>query len=262
MFLTFQRTATALRVIDSLLWHLHYPNLHYHVCDDGSLTTDDGTHRDHVQVLMENLPDGSTFHKMITPHGKFNMGGNANTGIQLAQNAGCDIYLVTQDDVLLMGDLDLKPYVSVLESHEPVGYIRFNLLVPGVSGTVVEYAAPRFGPGYTVPFLRLIREWTLSNPWQVDNYIPAFCPALVHRRFYRVYGYYPEGLPPGETEVGMCNQYNTYSLGELGPQVLWPIPLWPRGIQWGHEGTRTEYYRSLAGSDGKDGRDVWSDNVY
>jgi len=246
LFLTFQRTEIAIQTLQSLVSNLHYPNLHLHICDDGSKETDDGTDRNHVEVLKEYWP-GSSYHEMPTPWGEFNMGGNANRGIQLAQDQGIDFYFIVHDDTILLDPLNLEPYVYILEEHQQTGMIRFNYLASGLSGHFIDYQASKLG--YEVTFLRLIREWSLYNPWKIDAYIPAFQPALVHQRFYDSYGLYPEGLYPGLTECGMCGQYNQSPLKEDGPQVLIPLHHWPMDVKWQHVLKRGRYYKELIGKD-------------
>ena len=253
LFLTFRRTIFALRTIRALKEHLFYENLHWHVCDDGSQIADDGTERSHIEVLTERIGGDVTWHDMGTPWGQFNAGGNANQGIRIAQEHGCNQYFIVHDDSVLLDDLDLTPYVGVLKENPQAGFIRFCLLVGGMSGIVTGYRAT----GRMMAFLRLIRKWCMENPWHSDSYVHAFQPALVHRRFYDAYGYYPENKTPGNTETGMCSQYNYSPLGEDGPQILWPMDLWPRNIRWFHFGLRAVPYKTAAGGDGKDGTYAW-----
>ena len=253
LFTAFRRTQVALRTIAALKEHLHYPNLHWHICDDGSRITDDGTERPHIQVLADAIGGDVTWHDMGTSWGEFNLGGNVNRGIRTAQEHRCSHYFIVEDDTVLLDDLELKPYVQILTQHPQTGFIRFIVLVPGMAGIVTGYRAGN----QVIPFLRLIREWCLKNPWRRDSYIHAFQPALVHQRYYDAYGYEPENLDPGKTEPAMCAQYNDSPLGEDGPQILWPLPFWPMQIRWRHLKKRSEIYRSFTGGDSKDGLDVW-----
>lgn len=247
LFITFRRTQYAIQTLESLLSNLHYHNLHLHLCDDGSKMTDDGTNRSQIEVLTSLWPGPVTSHEMPTPWGQFNMGGNTNTGIQFAQDRGGDYLFLIQDDTILLDPLDLEPYVCILCEHQATGMIRFNYLAPGLSGTFIEYPASRLGQNYT--FLRIIREWSIHNPWKTDTYIPAFQPSLVHRRFYDAYGLYPENLHPGLTECGLCGTYINHPDKEDAPQVLIPLDLWPRNVRWHHIQKRAHYYKELTGSD-------------
>lgn len=67
---TYKRTETALETIDSLREYLIYPNIHFHIADDGSRETDDGTGRWHVGVLADRIAEfypEVTWHEMDTP---------------------------------------------------------------------------------------------------------------------------------------------------------------------------------------------------
>jgi hypothetical protein len=159
LFATYKRTTAALSTIDSLRKHLVYPNVHYHVCDDGSGETDDGTERDHVDVLKSAIAEFSpsvTAHAMNTQPGQFNTGGNVNTGIKIARDSGCDIHVLIFDDWALMRELDIRPMVDVLAAYQEVGFIRLSYTVPGMAGVCTRYD-DRHG-GWM--WLRLIRTRT------------------------------------------------------------------------------------------------------
>jgi hypothetical protein len=247
LFVTFRRTESAIRTLHSLQTYLHYPNLHLHICDDGSRITDDGTDRNHIEVLKESWYGSVSAHEMQTPWGEFNMGGNTNEGIRQAREAGIEHLFLVQDDTLLVDPLDLKPYVCILCEHPQVGMMRLNYLSGGLAGYFIGYQASKLG--CEVTFLRLIREWSLYNPWQTDTYLAAFQPSLVHTRFYDSYGLYPENYHPGLTECGMCAHYAQSELGEDGPQVLIPVHHWPMGVKWVHLQKRAHAYKELTGSD-------------
>lgn len=240
LFTTYKRTRTAIRAARALLQNLTYPSLHYHICDEGSGETDDGSGRNHIATLADVFGAGCTWHDVQTPRRRFNLGGNANEGIKAARHNGAFIYLVVEDDTVLDVPLDLRPFVDILDNHGSVGYIRFNYLCAGLAGEVVGYEAPRLHSTY--PFLRLRRAWS------TNHYIPAFNPALLHYRFIEAYGWYPEHLHPGLTETRMCDQY-ALSNHEDGPQVLAPICHWPRDIRWLHAAGRAHDYKAF--SEGK-----------
>lgn len=224
LFATYKRTEAALTTIDSLRRFLVYPNLTWHVCSDGSGETDDGTHRQHVDVcrdaIAEFCPD-VTAHEMGTPAGQFNTGGNINRGLEVAYSRGCDIYYLCFDDWALTRPLDIRPAVDVLDTHEQVGFVRLSYHVPGHGMLSVRYDSPRLKRGYM--WLRLIRDWSLRNPWERDTYLVSTQPYVAHRRFHAAYGMHPENVSPGEAEIGLGKQYNESGLGENGPQILWQI---------------------------------------
>lgn len=246
LFATYKRTQAALDTIESLYQYLIYPNIHFHICDDGSGSTDDGTDRDHVTVLLDlakKLFPGATAHTMPTPPGSFNTGGNINTGIRLASEASCPIHMLNFDDWALTRELDLRPMVDVLENDESVGFIRLSYWVPGLAGVSVRYDAPRLGSGYM--WVRLIRQWTLDNPWASDSYMVSTQPYIAHKRFFDVYGYHPEHVNPGAAETGLGTLYNRAGVGEGGPQILFPIGPCTVHAPWSHSVGRANDYAKI-----------------
>lgn len=224
IFATYKRTLTCLKTLDSLHEHLIYPNLHWHVADDGSGETDDGTHRDHVQVCMDHIRQwypGVTGHSMNTPPGSFNTGGNINEGIRLARENGVPVHMLNFDDWALINDLDLCPLADIVDSNPNVGMIRLSYLVPGLGAHSVRYDGPKTGRRWI--FWRLIRDWTLHNPWYSDRYMVSTQPYIAHYRFFEAYGMHPEHVSPGEAELKLGDQYIQSPLGEDGPQILFPV---------------------------------------
>jgi len=247
LFATFKRTTVALRTIETLKQHLHYPNLHWHVCDDGSGKTDDGTDRWHVGVLTEAIaafyPE-VTWHEMDTPPGHFNTGGNINRGIRAAQQNGCSLYHLNFDDWALFRDLDIRPMVDVLDHEEQVGFIRLSYHVPGHGLLTVRYDAPRLNKGYM--WLRIVRNWSLGNNLgDRDNYLVSTQPYVAHTRFHDAYGWHPENCTPGLAEIGMSNQYINSPLGESGPQILFPIGEITVHAPWQHAAARANDYAKV-----------------
>lgn len=230
---TYKRTESSLRTIHGLLQYLEYPNLHYHICDDGSGETDDDTERNHIAVLAEALGPDCTWHDMATPRGQFNLGGNINRGIKDAKQHGVLIYFIVQDDALLTTPLDLRPYAEVLHDCPSTGYIRLNYPVDGLAGEIVSYKTKSFARSFL--YLRLRASISTSQ------YVTAFQPALLHYRFIEAYGWYPENVIPGLTETGMCRQHRDGET-EDSPQVLIPLSDFPRGTYWGHIESRAHDY--------------------
>ena len=225
IFATYRRTELALNTIRSLKEYLVYPNLHWHVADDGSGKTDDGTDRWHVGVLTEAIaefyPD-VTWHEMDTPPDQYNTGGNINRAIRAMQDAGCDIYMLNFDDWALAYGLDIRSAVDVLDHEPSVGFVRLSYHVPGHGLLTVSYDAPRMNTAYM--WERIIREWSVSNPYgDRDHYLVSTQPYVAHMRFHDAYGWHPENISPGLAEIGLSNQYTHSPLGESGPQILWQI---------------------------------------
>lgn len=246
LFATYKRTVAALRTIESLNKHLIYPNVHYHICDDGSGKTDDGTDRWHVGVLVDAFSQfypQVTWHEMDTQSGEFNTGGNVNRGIHTSIDNGCDIHTLIFDDWALTRPLDLRPHVDVLENNEQVGFIRLSYTVPGLSGLCVRYDSPRTNSNHM--WFRLIRDWCLRNPWYTESYLVSTQPYIAHRRFFDAYGYHPEHVTPGEAEVGLGSQYNNSTKGEDGPQILFHIGPCTVHAPWDHIADRANDYAKI-----------------
>ena len=246
LFATFRRTVAACTTIESLGHYLKYPNLHFHICDDGSGMADDGSERPHVDVLADKFREfypEVTAHVMQTPEGQFNTGGNINEGIRYAKEAGCDIHILIFDDWALFRELDLRPHVDVLDNHPEVGFVRLSYYVPGNAGVMMGYDLPRLGGEHM--FFRLIREWSINNPWHTDTYTVSTQPYIAHRRFFDVYGYHPEHVNPGIAECNLGGQYNNSPLGENGPQILWYIGPGVVHAPWAHLVGRAHYYANF-----------------
>ena len=245
IFATYKRTETALFTIQSLHEYLVYPNVHWHVADDGSGETDDGTNRWHVGVLTEEIakfyPE-VTYHEMPTPPGKFNTGGNVNKSIQAAHSNGCDIHILIFDDWALFRELDIRPMVDVL-SHEEVGLVRLSYKVPWLYGVTQGYWCPILGR--PMMWWRMLRPNKAPNGWQADSYVISTQPYVAHRRFFEAYGYHPENCNPGDAETRLGWQYNDSNLGEDGPQVLWHIGDDCVHAPWRHMVGRAHHYAAL-----------------
>jgi hypothetical protein len=248
IFATFKRTEVALKTIRSLKEFLIYPNLHWHVADDGSRETDDGTDRWHVGVLTEEIAQfypEVTYHEMDTPHGKFNPGGSINRALRAMQENGITQYMLIYDDWGLLRELDLRPHVDVLDTYTEIGFIRLSYHVPGHGFLSVGYQCPRLNMTRWM-YLRMVREWSLRNPFGVsDSYLVSTQPYVAHMRFHEAYGMHPERTTPGLAEMGLSNQYANSPLGENGPQILFPIGVEVSHAPWAHWVGRAHYYAAL-----------------
>lgn len=243
---TYKRTEVSLRAIENNLKFLDYPNLHYHIADDGSGETDDGTHRWHVGVLAEAIGGDVTWHEMDTPEGQFNTGGNINRGIEIAQQNGCSIYLVICDDDMLVEPWDIRPHVDLLDTHPAVGALRCAHLSEGQGVLIQSFVTERVQKRYL--WGRIIRDWSINNPWETQTYLAIFDTIIFHQRFFDAYGKMVEHQHPGITECELCKAYNYSPLGEDGPQVM--LPLGPNpGSPWKHISKRAHYYRALTERD-------------
>ena len=246
LFVTYKRTQVSLQAIKSLKQYLVYPNLHWHICDDGSGETDDGEERWHVEVLADAIGGPVTWHEMGRGYlHDFNVGGNINRGMRAARQNDCEIVLTTLDDWALTDFCDLRPIVDLLDTYQESGFVRLSHWVQGLAGTCVEYHLPRLGTDYM--WMRLIRDWCINNPWTPEKYIPSMQPYIAHLRFFDAYGWFKENQHPGDTETELCAQYNDYEEGEAGPQILFPIGERFFHVPYRHIASRQSHYVDVAG---------------
>lgn len=244
MFATYKRTETSLYCIDTIKKNLIYPNLHWHICDDGSGETDDGTRRWHVGVLAEAIGGDVTWHEMDTPPGEFNLGGCMNQGIYAALEHDVDFYLIVCDDDALNEPWDLRPAVDLLDTNPQFGGLRAAHLAEGLGVLVWSHQSKRLHRRYM--WGRIVRDWTLNNTFGwIESYLYTFDTFLMHRRFFNAYGPIPDDLHPGETEVLMNLRYVRSDLGEDGPAVVVALGDAP-GSPWAHVGEKAHWYKLLS----------------
>lgn len=244
---TYKRTAATVKTARSLVEHLKYPNLHYHICDDGSGEADDGSGRRHVEAVVEVFQGEAaiTWHEMDRPEGDFaqacNCGGSINRGIRLAQENGALVHLMNFDDWALVEDLDIRPLADILYANENLGFVRLSYAVQGNAGIYWHYAAPRLNGRYTG--VRLIRDWARLNPWWKDDYLVSTMPYIAHLRFFQAYGFHPERCSPGQAEHNLNKQYVDSPLSESGPHVINPVGWATEYVAYRNIANRGEAYR-------------------
>ncbi len=192
LVITYRRKELALREIASIKEYLDYPNLSWHIADDGS-------GYDYVAALCQEIgPDYVVSH--TDTHGK-GVGANMNTGMDAVLQRA-DLWLHLEDDWILRSPMDLKPCVQALVEHEDIGMIRLGRLTAGIEGETFPMAD---------------RMWWRMKKGS-DTYVFTGNAALRHRRFFDAYGSYKEGLTPGSTELTMCDRFTK----KPGPDIVWP----------------------------------------
>jgi len=149
----------------------------------------------------------------------FNVGGNINEGLRASRQSGCEIILLNLDDFGLIEPLDIRPMVDLLDSYNEVGLIRLSYWVRGLSGVCVSYVLPRLNSKDYL-WIRLIREWTLDNPWQTDDYLYSMQPHIAHMRYFEAYGYYAEHLHPGDTETEAWKAIRPRAISTPGTETI------------------------------------------
>lgn len=199
LIITYERTALAVQTIRSVKERLDYPNFGFHVADDGSRPG-------HVDRLLAEI--GPNYSVSVSNSERRGVGANMNSGMAACLRRA-DFILWLEDDWVIPREmrLDLRPCVNLLGENKSVGMVRLGRLSAGLAGTTISGAGKIW--------------WELVKGR--DTYVFSGNAALRHRRFCAAYGPYQEGLRPGETELWMCNRFNTAT----GPSIVWPAWLTP-----------------------------------
>ena len=159
------------KTIQALKKHLHYPNLGWHIADDGSPKV----YQEKVKALLSK--DNCTF--TDTKKG-WDRNNNWNTGAKVAFGRA-DIVVSWPDDYFMDFDFDLRPSVRLLMSYEDICYIR---LKPKEHFTVAT------------PLERVGQKWWLVNKKSPATNIITTVVCIRHKRFLDHYGYLPANIWP------------------------------------------------------------------
>ena len=207
---TFKRTDVALRTIVAARRNLHYGGpLYWYVADDGSPV-------EHVNAVLEAVGgDLLAYHSARRGYG-----GNANDAWSAVDQVSA-LTLWLEDDWELRQPLDLYRYACLLmETHE-VGMVRLGVLNLDMRGRSWAHGGAVY--------------WKLDREPHLEG-TPVFTghPSLRHRRYRQVYGDYPEGLLPGETELAYAYQFRQGPPD--APAIVWPADYPAMGF-FGHIGS-------------------------
>lgn len=206
---TWQRTDCAVRTIRAARRNLIYPELRWYVADDGSRP-------EHLDIVLSELstPDLIGWHSVRRGYGA-----NMNVAMDAVEQVSA-LFFALEDDWELRQPLDLYPYAALLmETHE-VGMVRLGVLNLDVRGRTWAHGGHVY--------------WKLDHEPHLEG-TPVFTghPSLRHRRYRDVYGSYPEGLTPGETELAYAYQFRMGP--QDGPGIVWPADYPAQGF-FGHIG--------------------------
>lgn len=174
------------RSVESIRKHLIYPNLSWHIADDGS---DEVFQQCVLEIIGENDTTFSDTHA----------GGDVGANLNIGYAAGfdrADVVLLWHDDRYLKCELDLRPYVDLLTQYDDVCQIRLK----PKSARMIVHRIERCG-----------ETW-----WRVDKkgkqiHAVDIGPHVSHRRFRDFYGPYPTGLRPD-----ICENEMSWRFRELG----------------------------------------------
>lgn len=202
--ITFSRTREIRLVIDALRKHIKYPpeRLRWHVADDGSPHS-------YLASIEKEFP----FIDSVSITNRRGWGANVNAALRSIRT---EYVYSTEDDYTLQRDLDLSPYVALMEAEKQIGLMRFGIVGHGfacqmhetdIRAQIPDYQENDSNRGYTgagkLNWWEIVHEQP-RGPFTFYRYSNR--PHLKHRRFHDFYGMYPEGLSLGATENAMNHQ--------------------------------------------------------
>ncbi len=193
LIITYRRLPLALETIRSVKQFVSYPNIGFHIADDGS-------GKDYIQRLLDEI--GPEYSVKVTDAKRQGVGTNMNLGIEGVLTRA-DLWLHLEDDWVLHQPLDLIPCVRLLIEDDSIGMVRLGRLSAGPTGEVIGGADRTW--------------WRLKR--DSDTYILTGNASLRHRRLWDAYGPYNKNLTPGQTELNYCGRFNE---AKSGPDIVWP----------------------------------------
>jgi len=220
LLLTYNRTAMALRTIQSTIANLIYPRelISFYVADDGS----DVKHVASIISLIQMNDMGLIgYHNEKLRHpgqeDTYNAGLGWNKGLGLCHQYS-DFVLVLEDDWELDEPLDLVPYIQLLQAQEEIGICTFRILSTGADVHTVGHDGK--------VYLRYDRT---------TQYAYSGNPHIRHARYTKFYGWYREDCSPGEIELKQDDQYRL-ATDKDAPQIWRPLDISIWGA-WKHIGS-------------------------
>lgn len=200
------RFGYTVNTIEHLKKNLHYPNLSWHIADDGSPKE----YQDRVLALLKG--EKCTFSDTGTG---WDLNGNCNLGMK-AGFERTDIILLWTDDRTLVYRLDLKPHVKLLTNHKGVAVIRFVPQGEGQTGHKFDHSG---------------KGWWMVDKKSQTSWNAIILPCLFHKRFVEVYGYFQPGVWPLQKAWDIGDRH--FKLTE-GPGLVVPDDFWKRTeMPWG-----------------------------
>lgn len=165
------RAANALFTVDSWRRHIKVPartEIDLHISDDGSSLP--GYPIDHFEY----------YNTCGSRQEQGGVGASLNAGLR--HHPDTDIYAYFVDDWALTTDLDLQPWIDLLNNDHAIGMVRLGLPHPWITGEAIHDNG--------------LWYWRL----QPHHYAFGHRPALIHRRMHDRLGYYKEKVTALECE--------------------------------------------------------------
>lgn len=190
---TYKRAELAIRTIKAIKQNLIWPNIGWFIADDGSSDVEIG------QMVQAIGPANALD---VYKGERKGVGHNMNHAMRTIFNHGAEMYMMMEDDWELIRPLDLSLYVNLLLNHQDIGMVRLGYLSTGLSGSLIA------------------RENHLWWQFNRDGYQYVFSghACIRHKRMVDTYGFYSEGLSPGQNELDYCAKFNAIP---EGPAIVW-----------------------------------------
>lgn len=212
---TYKRTYEALETVFSTCEHLKYPSelIRWYVADDGS---PDEHHRHVLQGIEKNgMQLLGEHNERFREDDSYFCGKGWNRGLGLCHQYS-DFVLWLEDDWRMDADLELIPYVKLLDENINVGIVTFRILSVGADVHTMGWNGNIF-----LKYLRTTQYAYSGNP------------LLRHGRYSKHYGWFHEDRSPGLIELGQDDKYRLDV--KNGPEIWRPATLDPWG-GWHHTG--------------------------
>jgi len=221
LLLTYNRTREALITLESTFEHLKYPPelIKWYIGDDGSP-------KEHVDILrnfiQRRTPNLIGWHNEKFSEIPYAAGKGWNKGLGLCYQHS-DFVLVLEDDWRMDADLDLLPYVKLLQDRQDVGIVSFRILSIGADVHTVGYDG------------RVYLQYKRTT-----QYAYSGNPHLRHARYTKHYGWYAEDRSPGLIELHQDDNYrykNDILRDEDDGPRIWREANLDQWGGWHHTGT-------------------------
>jgi coenzyme F420-reducing hydrogenase beta subunit len=204
---THNRTGVACYCIDALVKNLKYSGkIQYIICDDRS-------EPGHCEALEYQFKQCGIFDVIIlkTDEDRYGLGASLNNGLYNSFERS-DIVLTTEDDWLLVKELNMDLYVKTIIENKEIGGIR--LATSSYNGRELKDFDSSFYKFIYNSSIKILN----NNYWIFNNQV-----MLRHKRVYDKLGYYKENCHADEQEREFCIKFNNFTnFGENYFKVLYP----------------------------------------
>lgn len=204
---THNRTGVACYCIDALVKNLKYSGkIQYIICDDRS-------EPGHCEALENQFKQCGIFDVIIlkTDENRYGLGASLNNGLHNSFERS-DIVLTTEDDWLLVKELNMDLYVKTITENKEIGGIR--LATTTYHGKELNNFDSLFYKFIYSSSLKILK----INFWIFNNQV-----MLRHKRVYDKLGYYKENCHADEQEKTFNKIFNEYTdFGSKHFLILFP----------------------------------------